>query len=272
MGFVGMLRFAVQCLGIVAWPVFGLGYPLCASIQAIETNSNSDNLKLITYWVSISVVLLFERAFELEWLTFWPYIKLMIVGCLVLPDFDGSLCVYQQLVHPCLSMDPRIITCQFKKLKELLYKKDDFLVEVERYVKENGTDALENLIASTKTSAEPIVAANEIKAVAVEDRLKFEPSNHQVPLKDSIASKVTEKIEVESTKQLKLEQPKLPVRLKDSNTVETAEEKEVASTMQLKFEQPKLPVLSIGNNAVEITEKKEVSSTKQVANIFKSLI
>ncbi|KAJ6754938.1 HVA22-LIKE PROTEINS [Salix purpurea] len=267
MGFVGMLRFAVQCLGIVAWPVFGLGYPLCASIQAIETNSNSDTLKLITYWVSISVVLLFERAFELEWLTFWPYIKLMIVGCLVLPDFDGSLCVYQQLVHPCLSMDPRIITCQFKKLKELLYKKDDFHVEVERYVKENGTDALENLIASTKTSAEPIVAANEIKAVAVEDRLKFEPSNHQVPLKDSIASKITEKIEAESTKQLKLEQPKFPVRLKDSNTVETAEEKEVASTMQLKFEQPKLPVLSIGNNAVEITEKKEVSSTKQVRQI-----
>ncbi|KAJ6302701.1 hypothetical protein OIU77_016731 [Salix suchowensis] len=228
MGFVGMLRFAVQCLGIVAWPVFGLGYPLCASIQAIETNSNSDTLKLITYWVSISVVLLFERAFELEWLTFWPYIKLMIVGCLVLPDFD-----------------------------------DDFHVEVERYVKENGTDALENLIASTKTSAEPIVAVNEIKAVA----LKFEPSNHQVPLKDSIASKITEKIEVESTKQLKLEQPKLPVRLKDSNTVETAEEKEVASTVQLKFEQPKLPVLSIGNNAVEITEKKEVSSTKQVRQI-----
>ncbi|KAB5520618.1 hypothetical protein DKX38_024937 [Salix brachista] len=66
-------------------------------------------------------------------------------------------------------------------------------------------------------------------------QLKFEPSNHQVPLKDSIASKITEKIEVESTKQLKLEQPKLPVRLKDSNTVETAEEKEVASTMQVRF-------------------------------------
>ncbi|KAJ6751034.1 hypothetical protein OIU85_001557, partial [Salix viminalis] len=64
-------------------------------------------------------------------------------------------------------------------------------------------------------------------------QLKFEPSNHQVPLKDSIASKIKEKIEVESTKQLKLEQPKLPVRLKDSNTVETAEEKEVASTMQV---------------------------------------
>ncbi|KAH8519899.1 hypothetical protein H0E87_001371 [Populus deltoides] len=200
-------------------------------------------------------------------LTFWPYIKLMIVGCLVLPDFDGSLCVYQHLVHPCLSMDLRIIICQFKKLEELFFKKDDFLVEVERYVKENGIDALENLIASTKRSAKPNVAVNEIKAVAAEDRLKFEPPNLQVPLKDSSAAKITEKIEVASTKQLKLEQSKLLVRLNDSNSVEITEEKEVASTTQLKFEQPKLPVLPRVSNAVEITEKKEVSSTNQVRQI-----
>jgi hypothetical protein len=45
-------------------------------------------------------------------------------------------------------MGPRIITCQFNKLK-LFFKKDDFLVEVKRYMKENGSDALEDLIAST---------------------------------------------------------------------------------------------------------------------------
>ncbi|XP_011008426.1 PREDICTED: uncharacterized protein LOC105113800 isoform X1 [Populus euphratica] len=239
----------------------------CASIQAIETNSNSDTQKLIAYWVSISVVLLFERAFHLDWLTFWPYIKLMIVGCLVLPDFDGSLCVYQHLVHPCLSMDLRVIICQFKRLEELFFKKDDFLVEVERYMKENGIDALENLIASTKRSAKPNVAVNEIKAVAAEDRLKFEPPNLQVPLKDISAAKITENIEVASTKQLKLEQPKLLVRLNNSNAVEITEEKEVPSTTQLKFEQPKLPVLPRDSNAVEITGKKEVSSTNQVRQI-----
>jgi hypothetical protein len=36
----------------------------------------------------------------------------------------------------------------FNKLK-LFFKKDDFLVEVKRYMKENGSDALEDLIAST---------------------------------------------------------------------------------------------------------------------------
>eukprot|EP00258_Populus_trichocarpa_P028458 XP_024444477.1 uncharacterized protein LOC18106553 isoform X1 [Populus trichocarpa] len=198
MGFVFLLRFAVKCLGVLAWPVFGLGYPLCASIQAIETNSNSDTQKLISYWVSISVVLLLEHSFQLEWLAFWPYIKLMIVGYLVLPYFDGSLYVYKHLINPCLSMSPAIITCQFNK-QELFFKKDDFLVEMRRYMKEKGSDALEDLIASTKKSAKPDVDVKEIRAVEAEDLLKFE---------------------------------QLPVRFKDSNDVETTEKIEVASTKQ----------------------------------------
>ncbi|XP_073267354.1 uncharacterized protein [Populus alba] len=250
-------------------PVFGLGYPLCASILAIETNSNSDTQKLITYWVSISVVLLFEHTFQLQWLAFWPYIKLMIVGCLVLPYFHGSLYVYKHLVLPCLSIGPRIITCQFNKLK-LFFKKDDFLVEVKRYMKENGSDALEDLIASTKKSAKPNAAVNETKAVAAEDWPKSEQPKLPVRYKDGNAVKITEKMEVASTKQLKLEQPKLPVRLEDSNAVEVTEKKEVkevASTEQLKFEQPKLPVLFKDSNAAEITEKREVTSTKQVRQV-----
>jgi len=82
-------------------------------------------------------------------LAFWPYIKLMIVGYLVLPYFDGSLYVYKHLINPCLSMSPAIITCQFNKQEELFFKKDDFLVEMRRYMKEKGSDALEDLIAST---------------------------------------------------------------------------------------------------------------------------
>eukprot|EP00258_Populus_trichocarpa_P028461 XP_024444480.1 uncharacterized protein LOC18106553 isoform X4 [Populus trichocarpa] len=176
MGFVFLLRFAVKCLGVLAWPVFGLGYPLCASIQAIETNSNSDTQKLISYWVSISVVLLLEHSFQLEWLAFWPYIKLMIVGYLVLPYFDGSLYVYKHLINPCLSMSPAIITCQFNK-QELFFKKDDFLVEMRRYMKEKGSDALEDLIASTKKSAKPDVDVKEIRAVEAEDLARQAESN-----------------------------------------------------------------------------------------------
>ncbi|KAF9675727.1 hypothetical protein SADUNF_Sadunf09G0062900 [Salix dunnii] len=257
-----MTPFSMKCLDILAWPVFGLGYPIYASILAIETNSNSDTQKLITYWVSISVVLLFEHS-----LAFWPYIKLMIVGYLVLPYFHGSLYVYKHLVHPCLSMGPRIITCKFNKLEELLFKKDDFLVELKRYMKENGSDALEDLIASTKKSAKPNVAVNEISTVAAKDSPKFEHPILTVQYKDSNAFEITEKGEVASTKQLKAEQPKHPVRFEDSNSVEVPEKKEVkeaASTAQLMFEQPELPVLLNDSNAAEITEKREVTSTEQL--------
>ncbi|XP_034892158.1 uncharacterized protein [Populus alba] len=228
MAFVFLLKIAVKCLGVLAWPVFGLGYPLCASIQAIETNSNSDTQKLMSYWVSISVVLLLEHSFQLEWLAFWPYIKLMIVGCLVLPYFDGSLYVYKHLINPCLSMSPAIIICQFNKQEELFFKKDDFVVEMKRYMKENGPDALEDLIASTKKSAKPDVDVKEIRAVEAEDLPKFEQL--LVRYEDSNDAEITEKIEVASTKQL--EQPKLPIRFKDGNAVEVTEKQEVASTMQ----------------------------------------
>ncbi|KAJ6421179.1 hypothetical protein OIU84_028536 [Salix udensis] len=160
MGFVFLLQLAVKCLGILAWPVFGLGYPfvsllsLWASVQAIETNSNSETQKLITYWVSISVVLILEHSFQLEWLAFWSYIKLMIVCCLVLPCFDGSVYVYKHLVNLCLPMNTTIITCQINK-------KDDFLVEVKRYMKENGSDALEDLIASTACQVESNTSQTE---------------------------------------------------------------------------------------------------------------
>nr|TKR98972.1 uncharacterized protein D5086_0000197800 [Populus alba] len=229
MAFVFLLKIAVKCLGVLAWPVFGLGYPLCASIQAIETNSNSDTQKLMSYWVSISVVLLLEHSFQLEWLAFWPYIKLMIVGCLVLPYFDGSLYVYKHLINPCLSMSPAIIICQFNKQEELFFKKDDFVVEMKRYMKENGPDALEDLIASTKKSAKPDVDVKEIRAVEAEDLPKFEQL--LVRYEDSNDAEITEKIEVASTKQL--EQPKLPIRFKDGNAVEVTEKQEVASTMQI---------------------------------------
>jgi hypothetical protein len=45
-------------------------------------------------------------------------------------------------------MSPAIITCQFNKQEELFFKKDYFLVE-RMSMKENGSDALEDLIAST---------------------------------------------------------------------------------------------------------------------------
>nr|CAN78525.1 hypothetical protein VITISV_029613 [Vitis vinifera] len=69
MGFMNVLKFSAACFDILAWPLFALGYPLCASIRAIETNSISDFRKLVAYWVLFSLISLFDHAFSklLEW-------------------------------------------------------------------------------------------------------------------------------------------------------------------------------------------------------------
>ncbi|TYH85234.1 hypothetical protein ES332_D02G251500v1 [Gossypium tomentosum] len=63
MGFQALVKLALICFHSLAWPLFVLGYPLRASIQAIEANSNTDTKKLVTYWIIFSLISLFEHAF-----------------------------------------------------------------------------------------------------------------------------------------------------------------------------------------------------------------
>ncbi|KAM5548423.1 hypothetical protein ABKV19_000043 [Rosa sericea] len=146
---LGLVGFALH---VLAWPLFALVYPLYSSIRAIETNSITDTHKINTYWVVFSLILLFEHAFMklLEWFLLWPYIRLLIVFFLVMPHFDGALYVYKHLICPCLSMDPQIVINSFNKRKESLVR-ENFLSEVERYVKENGPEGLENFITCKST-------------------------------------------------------------------------------------------------------------------------
>ncbi|XP_040364217.1 uncharacterized protein LOC121049900 isoform X5 [Rosa chinensis] len=168
MGLLGLVGFALQCFVVLAWPLFALVYPLYSSIKAIETNSITDTHKINTYWVVFSLILLFEHAFMklLEWFLLWPYIRLLIVFFLVMPHFDGALCVYKHLICPCLSINPQVVINLFNKRKESL-ERDNFLSEVERYVKENGPEGLEKFIACKSKSIKPNGGQKDIKAVQV---------------------------------------------------------------------------------------------------------
>ncbi|KAL5563817.1 hypothetical protein UlMin_033564, partial [Ulmus minor] len=88
---------------------------------------------------------------------FWPYIRLMIVCWLVIPDFSGASDVYKHLICSGLSLYPQIVINWFNKRSESSFKRQKFVAEVERFVKENGAEALEKLIASK---------VEEIKAVS----------------------------------------------------------------------------------------------------------
>ncbi|KAL6347743.1 hypothetical protein AAG906_026272 [Vitis piasezkii] len=144
MGFMNVLKFSAACFDILAWPLFALGYPLCASIRAIETNSISDFRKLVAYWVLFSLISLFDHAFAklLEWVPFWPYIKLMVICWLVIRQFDGS----------------------FMSINTY---RENFLVSADQYIKENGPEALEKLLARKWKCEEPNVAQKEIQVVKV---------------------------------------------------------------------------------------------------------
>ncbi|XP_022763624.1 uncharacterized protein LOC111309065 [Durio zibethinus] len=175
MGFMAFAKFALICFDALAWPAFALGYPLCASIQAIEANSNSDTKKLVTYWVIFSLISLFEYAFMvmLQWLPFWPYMKLTIVCWLMIPHFDGAFYVYNNFVHPCLYIDVQTIINWFKKQQEL-FLKDNILAEADKYVKVHGPEALEKLIASESKGAEPGILQKDTKDVQVTEKRETE--------------------------------------------------------------------------------------------------
>ncbi|CAK9165166.1 unnamed protein product [Ilex paraguariensis] len=169
MSFVGLLQFSLKCFDVLAWPLVALVYPLCASVRAIETNSNCHMRKLVTYWVLFSLISLFELALVrvIEWLPFLPQIKLLFVCWLVIPRFDGAYYVYKSLVHLCLSVDRQSVVKWLNKPKDdVSLKPETFLAVAETYVQKNGTEALEKLIASKSKDSNSNLIVEEIKSAA----------------------------------------------------------------------------------------------------------
>lgn len=65
-----------------------------------------------------------------------------------MPDFDGAFYAYKNLVCPCLSIDVRAFINKFITRMNLALKRGNFEDELERFVKEKGPQALEELIAN----------------------------------------------------------------------------------------------------------------------------
>ncbi|XP_045819319.1 uncharacterized protein LOC123912790 [Trifolium pratense] len=189
------LNFLFKCFHHFAWLVVALLYPMCASIKAIETDSYEETKHLISYWILLSLIYLFDYALMslIPWFHLWPYIKLMIVFWLIRPDFRRASYVYNNLMR---IMKPQIVTCWRKCFVE----KDNFLMNAERYMKENGTEALEKLIASKNTMCRPDAdVSNEIKAV---EMLKTNGERFQTEHKDIKDLEAIVKREIPATKQM----------------------------------------------------------------------
>ncbi|KEH31199.1 putative transcription factor C2H2 family [Medicago truncatula] len=178
-----LLKLVFKSLHHFAW---------CASIQAIETDSDAEIKNIISYWILLSLIYLFEYAFMslLLWFHLWPYIKLMIIFCLIIPDFGRASYVYNNLIRP---MKLQIVSWRLNNYwRKCFVEKDDFLMHAERYMQENGTEALEKLIASKNTMCRPEVT-NEIIATDNKEMLKSNAERLQIEHKDIKDSDAVEK-------------------------------------------------------------------------------
>ncbi|XP_057464427.1 uncharacterized protein LOC130754272 [Actinidia eriantha] len=258
MGFVGLLKLAFICFDFLAWPLFALGCPLYASVRAIETNSNSDMRNLVAYWIIFSLISLFELAFVklIVWLPFWPYMKLLAICWLVVPHFNGACYVYECLLRPCLSVNPRVVIKYLIKPKEdPSLNAESFLSVAERYVKENGSEALKELIDGKSKHTVPNIDVEEIKAV-----MNMEKKETAAVIQPKFIEPTVAKDNTKPT--VAMDDTKPIVAKDDTKAVEPTQKNPTAATNTFK---PKVPNIAKENTkSGEIKEKNPAATTESV--------
>ncbi|KAL1534396.1 hypothetical protein AAHA92_30578 [Salvia divinorum] len=144
---MALLKFALLCIDLVGWPAIALVYPLFVSIRAVETGSGYHMRKLVRYWIIFSLFSLLEFAFVkiIEWIPFWSGVRLAISFCLVMHQFEGACLAYQGLVSSVIDRFGML-------MEERRCKRKTFLDVLDKYINENGSEALEKLIASQVSS------------------------------------------------------------------------------------------------------------------------
>ncbi|KAM7252227.1 hypothetical protein ACFE04_024110 [Oxalis oulophora] len=206
-----LFEFSFKCFCFVAWPYLSLLYPLFASIKAIETKSNYHTKRLVTYWISFSLISLFEHVFLyqlLQRIPVWSFIKLLIVCWLVIPNFNGSVSVYKHIVQPCLSFLPcnaiNWLVCQTEKRDKLHASEDD---ESKAAAAAEHRDMVESILIFQCSWMFPCLMMNRNDR-GVEPEIRIETINDQQNVamqQDNKILKVTEKIEATKAKQEILE-------------------------------------------------------------------
>ncbi|KAL7206104.1 hypothetical protein ACSBR2_018919 [Camellia fascicularis] len=212
---------------------------------------------LVAYWIVFSLISLFELAFVklIEWLPFWPYMKLMAICWLGIPNFNGACYVYNCLIRSFLSVNLQGVIKRFIKHKDdLPLNAESFLAVAERYVKENGSEELEKLIDRSRHT-KPNIDEEEIKAVTNTEEKEtataiqtFKEPN--VAKEDAKAADPKEKILSDSTQWSKFEEPY--VANKNAKAGELNEKNLIAATEQVNCVEP---------NLIQ-TEKKTVAASE----------
>ncbi|KAJ4393412.1 hypothetical protein N0V93_002622 [Gnomoniopsis smithogilvyi] len=79
-------------------------FPLFASYKALKTSDPAQLTPWLMYWVVLACALLVESWTEwfLVWIPLYPYVRLLFLLYLVLPQTQGARIIYTTYVHPYL--------------------------------------------------------------------------------------------------------------------------------------------------------------------------
>lgn len=76
--------------------------PIFASYKALQSRDPALLSKWLTYWTTLSLVLLLESQlyFILYWIPFYPWMRLAVHLWLVAPYKQGAMYIYQEFIGP----------------------------------------------------------------------------------------------------------------------------------------------------------------------------
>ncbi|CDP18726.1 unnamed protein product [Coffea canephora] len=150
---MGALGALARHLDALIGPGIMLLYPLYASMRAIESPSTLDDQQWLTYWMLYSFLTLFELSIWkiLQWLPFWPYVKLLFCMWLVLPIFNGAAYIYENLVRKYVKVGINVSSSYPERQRRVLQMMSlDARKSVERYIERYGPDAFDRVVKAVR--------------------------------------------------------------------------------------------------------------------------
>ncbi|GJW81727.1 HVA22-like protein f [Tanacetum coccineum] len=153
---MGLLTTIARHLDTLLGPGVMLLFPLYASMLAIESSTTEDNQQWLTYWVIYSFVTLFELSFwkVLQWLPFWPYLKLLFCMWLVLPGINGAAYVYANIARKYVKVGSHVSSKYPEGQRKVLQMMSlDARKSVESYIDKYGPEAFDRVVKAAEKEA-----------------------------------------------------------------------------------------------------------------------
>ncbi|XP_057471485.1 HVA22-like protein f isoform X1 [Actinidia eriantha] len=153
---MGVLGVVARHLDTIVGPGVMLLFPLYASMRAIESPSTLDDQQWLTYWVLYSFITLFELSCwkVLQWLPFWPYMKLVFCLWLVLPIFNGAAYIYGNIVRKYVKVGSYVSSNHSEAHRKVLQMMSlDARKSVERYIEKYGPDSFDRVVKAAEREA-----------------------------------------------------------------------------------------------------------------------